>query len=262
MDSSSASIASHAPVAATMLHADGAAIPEESANPTSTADPATLGTPNHTLYIKNLNERVKLSALKTSLETLFERYGALHEVHVKKYVRMRGQAFIVFKELDSATKALKEVQGFPLYNKPMVIAYARNRSDTVAKLQDNYDTYKREREEEKARRAQEQPRKKQTLQNRDSTQGGYANASGIQDEFLPPNQILYIQKLPVDITEDTLVNLFQQYPGYKEVRLVPTRPDIAFVEYETEDEAAEAKEALHRYQIKEGHPIRVTFARK
>ncbi|RKP26740.1 hypothetical protein SYNPS1DRAFT_9570, partial [Syncephalis pseudoplumigaleata] len=107
-----------------------------------------VGTPNNTLYIKNLNERVKLPALKTSLETLFEQYGALHDVHVKKYVRMRGQAFIVFKELDSAVKALKEVQGFPLYNKPMVIAYAHKRSDAVARLQDDYESYKREREEE------------------------------------------------------------------------------------------------------------------
>ncbi|KAI8050485.1 hypothetical protein BDF22DRAFT_745356 [Syncephalis plumigaleata] len=185
-----------------------------------------------TIFTRDLYE----IALKTSLETLFEQYGALHDVHVKKYVRLRGQAFIVFKELESATKALNE---------------------------DNYESYKREHEEAKARRAQEQPRKKQATQNRQGAQGGgYANASNIQDEFLPPNQILFVQKLPVDVTEDTLVNLFQQYPGYKEVRLVPTRPDIAFVEYETEDAAAEAKEALHRYQIKEGQPIRVTFARK
>lgn len=27
--------------------------------------------------------------------------------------------------------------------------------------------------------------------------------------------------------------LFQRYPGFKEVRTVPSRPDIAFVEYET-----------------------------
>ena len=35
--------------------------------------------------------------------------------------------------------------------------------------------------------------------------------------------------------------LFQQLSGFKEVRLVGGRPDIAFVEYATEQEAAAAK---------------------
>ena len=33
---------------------------------------------------------------------------------------MRGQAFVVFKEMSSATNALRAMQGFPFYNKPMV----------------------------------------------------------------------------------------------------------------------------------------------
>lgn len=33
---------------------------------------------------------------------------------------MRGQAFVIFKELAAATNALRQLQGFPFYNKPMV----------------------------------------------------------------------------------------------------------------------------------------------
>merc|ERR550514_1959692 len=50
-----------------------------------------------------------------------------------KSLKRRGQAWIVFKEVSSATNALKSLQGFPFYNKPMRISYARTKSDTVAK---------------------------------------------------------------------------------------------------------------------------------
>ena len=33
---------------------------------------------------------------------------------------MRGQAFVVFKEIASATNALRAMQGFPFYDRPMV----------------------------------------------------------------------------------------------------------------------------------------------
>lgn len=33
---------------------------------------------------------------------------------------MRGQAFVAFKDINSATNALRSMQGFPFYDKPMV----------------------------------------------------------------------------------------------------------------------------------------------
>jgi hypothetical protein len=33
---------------------------------------------------------------------------------------MRGQAFVIFKEIGSATNALRSMQGFPFYDKAMV----------------------------------------------------------------------------------------------------------------------------------------------
>lgn len=37
-----------------------------------------------------------------------------------KTMKMRGQAFVIFKELGSSTNALRQLQGFPFYGKPMV----------------------------------------------------------------------------------------------------------------------------------------------
>merc|ERR1719343_1130977 len=55
-----------------------------------------------------------------------------------KSLKRRGQAWIVFKEVASATNSLKSLQGFPFYNKPMRINYAKTKSDAVAKADGTY----------------------------------------------------------------------------------------------------------------------------
>ena len=35
---------------------------------------------------------------------------------------MRGQAFVIFRDISSATNAMRSMQGFPFYDKPMVSA--------------------------------------------------------------------------------------------------------------------------------------------
>lgn len=73
-----------------------------------------------TIYIKNLNEKVKLAILKTSLNSLFSVYGHVLSITAHGNLRMRGQAFVAFDDVEVAKKAVKEVNGFPLYGKSMV----------------------------------------------------------------------------------------------------------------------------------------------
>ena len=75
-----------------------------------------------TLYIQNLNEKIKIPVLKASLRGLFKSYGEVLDVVAHSNLRMRGQAFVSFESPEIAKKALKEVRGFPLYSKPMVRA--------------------------------------------------------------------------------------------------------------------------------------------
>ena len=75
---------------------------------------------SETLYIQNLNEKVKIPVLKASLRSLFKTYGEVLDVVAHSNLRMRGQAFVSFESAEIAKKALKEVRGFPLYSKPMV----------------------------------------------------------------------------------------------------------------------------------------------
>jgi len=99
----------------------------------------------------------------------------------------------------------------------------------------------------------------------------------------PPNQILFLTNLPDETTEMMLSMLFNQYvlydffykielymnyfnfcrfPGFKEVRLVPNRHDIAFVEFENEHQSNTAKLSLNGFKITPTHAMKITFAKK
>ena len=56
--------------------------------------------------------------------------------------------------------------------------------------------------------------------------------------------------------------LLFQFPGFKEVRLVPGRHDIAFVEFETEMQSAAARDALQGFKITPTTAIKISFAKK
>lgn len=49
-----------------------------------------------------MNERVKIPDLKNALYQIFSQYGDIVEVVAKKNVKMRGQAFVVYNDEDSA----------------------------------------------------------------------------------------------------------------------------------------------------------------
>lgn len=56
--------------------------------------------------------------------------------------------------------------------------------------------------------------------------------------------------------------LFNQFPGFKEVRLVPGRHDIAFVEFENDGQAGAARDALQGFKITPSHAMKITYAKK
>merc|ERR1712226_497470 len=75
--------------------------------------------------------------------------------------------------------------------------------------------------------------------------------SNLQDgsSSVPPNEILFVTNLPEETNEMMLGMLFNQFPGFKEVRLVPGRADIAFVEFEGAEQSTSARDALQGFKI-------------
>ncbi|GBP19377.1 U1 small nuclear ribonucleoprotein A [Eumeta japonica] len=172
---------------------------------------------------------------------------------------MRGQAFVIFKEIASATVALRSMQGFPFYDKPMRIQYSKTDSDIIAKVK---GTYQERPKRPKLPKGPDDKKKKKDL-NRPGAGaiGGQQMINNVNMEQ-PPNQILFLTNLPDETTEMMLSMLFNQFPGFKEVRLVPNRHDIAFVEFANEMQSAAAKEALQGFKITPTQAMKITFAKK
>lgn len=53
-----------------------------------------------------------------------------------------------------------------------------------------------------------------------------------------------------------------RFPGFKEVRLVPGRHDIAFVEFDNEVQAGAARDALQGFKITQNNAMKISFAKK
>lgn len=56
--------------------------------------------------------------------------------------------------------------------------------------------------------------------------------------------------------------LFQQFPGFKEVRMVDGRPGIGFVEFENDMQASVALSGLQGFKITPTHPMAVSYAKQ
>ncbi|KAF2630670.1 RNA-binding domain-containing protein, partial [Macroventuria anomochaeta] len=106
--------------------------------PPGTAPANKEGMPNRTLYVRNLNDKLPKEDLKRNLYMIFATYGVLLDVVALKTMKMRGQAHVVFRDIDSSTQAMRALQGFTFFGKDMQIAYAKTKSDTIAKLDGTY----------------------------------------------------------------------------------------------------------------------------
>ena len=58
--------------------------------------------------------------LRKSLYAMFSQFGKILDVVCLKTYRLRGQAWIVFADVTGATNALRSMQEFPFFEKPMV----------------------------------------------------------------------------------------------------------------------------------------------
>ncbi|XP_067053451.1 U1 small nuclear ribonucleoprotein A-like [Acropora muricata] len=230
--------------------------------------------PNQTIYINNLNEKVKKDELKKSLYAIFSQFGPILDIVALKTLKMRGQAFVVFRDLTSATNALRSMQGFPFYDKPMRIQYAKSKSDAVSKLEGTYIQREKKPREKRKTPEQAKPAKRQAASQSAPAAVAQPVIAPVAQNVIPaavqpavvvpelPNSILFLTNLPNETTELMLSMLFNQFPGFKEVRLVPGRSDIAFVEFENEVQSGTAKEALQGFRITPSHAMKISYAKK
>lgn len=58
--------------------------------------------------------------VKYVLFNLFQSYGQVLQIVTKRNDKLRGQAFVVFREVAEATAARNNLNGYPIFGKPMV----------------------------------------------------------------------------------------------------------------------------------------------
>jgi len=76
-----------------------------------------------------------------------------------------------------------------------------------------------------------------------------------------PNHILFVENLPQKYTEEMLVPLFKEFPGFKEIRLIASK-NVAFVEYADELQAGIAMTGLQGFNLTEENALALSYAKQ
>jgi U2 small nuclear ribonucleoprotein B'' len=230
----------------------------------SAGAPIDPGPPHPTLYLNNLNDKIPIKKLTFTLSALFAPFGHIVRIVAKGRLALRGQAWIVFESTESSKAALSALQGMRLWDKTMHIKFAK--FPTSVNPQDY-----RVRHEYRSQRAKE-PRL--TMRQRRLQLGAASPAllmaastlspTSVTGEALQlPNKTLFIQQVPPGVDGSELNDIFKRYAGFVEVRVVPNRHDLVFVEFENEVSSAFARNAMDQQLLRPNQPpIKVTFAKR
>lgn len=156
---------------------------------------------------------------------------------------------------------IKELRGYLFFGKPLRLSFAQKDSDFIAKLKGSFDSSvlkKRKAAENEGQRLRDLKLKRKMIDKvirlrmmqqsqvsgesqlgRSSslqrTGGGMSGGMSIPEVY----KILFIEKIPKNVKQETLEDIFGNYNGFVEVRLISEK-GYAFVEYLSDDYAAYA----------------------
>jgi U2 small nuclear ribonucleoprotein B'' len=199
-------------------------------------------------FFTNLPEKISKEDIKRALYALFGQFGKIIDVVALKTKNLRGQAWVVFTSISTATNAMNNMQGYPLFDKPIGIQFAKSKSNAIIKIDGNHTT--------------ECSFKKGSTTSAQTTKGCPHHTFTSANHENSQNKMLFIENLPQDSTAEMLTKLFQQFTGFIEVRLVPSRKGIAFVDFETNAHASFAKSGLDNFKITAENALIITFAKR
>eukprot|EP00656_Telonema_subtile_P012632 TRINITY_DN1636_c0_g1_i3.p1 TRINITY_DN1636_c0_g1~~TRINITY_DN1636_c0_g1_i3.p1 ORF type:complete len:218 (+),score=44.71 TRINITY_DN1636_c0_g1_i3:94-747(+) len=213
-----------------------------------------------------------------------DRFGTILEIVAMDSLKRRGQAFVVFDSVESAQEAKEGMQGFPMYDKPLRIQFAKSQSDIVAKKQGSAVPSAEDRKAQRVKRwadePKEAPKKKEKKveeaepepKKKEGMPVGYGGAAPtatrqaveqpLPIEMQTPHSTIFVQNLPDESNQITIDGMFRQCLGFERVRMVPGRMGICFVDFETETQAGSAMAYLQGFQISAQHALIISYAKK
>jgi len=243
-------------------------------------------TPTATVYVNNINEKVRGEKLMHGLKQVFTPIGKVSKIHTRKSLKLRGQAFIVYDRVVDAQTAVTKLQGFSFYGKPLRLAFAHDPSDLTLKARGEVPerrpahpkkgmvAVKLEKVGSSGSRAVPkatpvaQPFVPQAAFGAPPPPPpmppGHVNGAVMPPAALPPalpHSVLFCEGLPAEATEEMLSTLFMQYAGFNGVRMVRARA-CAFVDFGSEQEATTALHGLAGFKLTEEYALKSAYARQ
>lgn len=256
-----------------------------------------MNEPNATLYVSNIDWKIKKPILRRALHTLFSRHGKIVEIITLRKQGLRGQAWVIFSSVATSTAALQAEQNFTFFGKNLKIDYAMEKSDRIAKHDGTYvpkDRRKKKRElaatvgasgegddvsdgvgvggdgnAKKLKLEHDGNAAGVTVDNPNSLIPSDTNnlpsdttenpSSDTTAIETPPSSILFADALPKDCNEMMLACLFRSYPGYKEVRI--PRAGLAFIEFDDEPQATVALKALNGFSLSATEKLNLKYGK-
>lgn len=225
---------------------------------------------NETLYINHLNEKIKTDLLRENLYYLFSQYGDVLEINVRKSKKMRGQAFIVYKDINDAARAKVSLNNFLFLGSRINVEYAKTKSDIIVKIkgQSNinneeyqktgtYLTRKRRRIKEYENKEEVKKEKKEKEKEKEIE----IDEEDIDGECINENKILFVNGLGNEVNEKMIYLVFNKFKGLKDIRFFKGR-GFCFVEYDNEINAGTALLSLNNMKLTESTLLKISYAVK
>ena len=271
---------------------DAQVMPNGAAQPADTSlskiKPQPNYPPNPTLYISNIDWSIKKALLKRSLLALFSRHGKVMEVICLRGNAgggrpLRGQAWVIFESLSAATAALEAERGFIFFGRPLMVNYAKEVSDRIAKRDGTYGAKTKEKRAAKRKledAAGDDGGASKSAKLSNDAGGVTASVSdpstlvGGQQSSAPPSSqstaeslasstpssLLLARNLPTECNDMMLAMLFRQYSGYKEVKMIGE--GNATIEFGTENEATSALKGLNGFKLTTSSTLDLTYGQQ
>ena len=170
-------------------------------------------------------------------------------------MKMRGQAFVVFKDLRSATKAIDGGHNVNFFGKAMDISFAKTKSKKLL--------------EHQGKLAQAAAINKKQSNSKDPFGGGghrggnnryYKNRANKKEENnkKDENSRLRIEDVPINPNLEEINKIFGKFPGFIRVLYDEGKPGICFVEYSNQNQSLTAMDKLNGFDF-HGSSLRIVL---
>ncbi|KAI5952572.1 hypothetical protein KGF54_003439 [Candida jiufengensis] len=226
--------------------------------------------PKQTIYVNNINDKVSINKLRSSLQALLQNYSP-NKILIQKTLKLKGQAFITFDNIEIASKAVKDLDKKELFDKPINVNFAKSNSDDVFdKDKDEINSRRNSRKESKiqkkvAESKSKLTKKKASKKDSKSTKEQPTSIDIKSWQNLPPNKILLLQNIDniKNINKNQVEEFFEDYAGLELIRYIKPR-NLSFIEFENEELSTNCLDNVDLSSLKEkfGNDIIFSYAKK